>query len=53
MKKNSSSHYQKLVAGFATSAFALLGLLSVMQHEANTMSASVIDHAVVMTNYTK
>lgn len=51
MKKTPSSQYHKLVAGFAASAFALLGLLSMQQHEVNTVSASVIEHATVMTNY--
>lgn len=51
MKKTTSSKYQKLVAGFAASAFALLGMLSMQQHEANTLSASVVGHAVVMTSY--
>lgn len=49
--KTRSSQYQKLVAGFAASAFALLGMLSMQQHEANTLSASVVGHAVVMTSY--
>jgi|GEM_PF-2887837 len=52
MKKHSSSHrYQQLVAAFATSAFALLGLLSMQQHDANVTTATVAEHAIVMTTY--
>ena len=52
MKKHSSSHrYQQLVAGFAASAFALLGMLSMQLHEANVTAASVSERATVMTNY--
>jgi hypothetical protein len=52
MKKNHSSHrFQQLVAGFAASAFALLGMLAFEQHTANTVSASVAERATVMTNY--
>lgn len=46
-----SSRYARLVAGFATSAFALLGLLSAMQHEANTVTASASRNSPVITNY--
>ncbi len=51
MKKKSSSHYQRLVAGFAASAFALLGTLSMQQFEANTVTADVASRPAVMTNY--
>ncbi len=51
MKKNSSSHYQRLVAGFAASAFALLGMLSMQQFEANSVTADVVERPTVMTNY--
>jgi hypothetical protein len=52
MKKNHSSHrYQQLVAGFAASAFALLGMLAFEQHTANTVSASAVENASVLTNY--
>jgi hypothetical protein len=51
MKKSSSSHYQRLVAGFAASAFALLGMLSMQLQEANTVTADVASRPAVMTNY--
>lgn len=51
-KKPSNHRYQRLVAGFAASAFALLGVLASQQHEANSVSASVIDTANVLTVYT-
>jgi hypothetical protein len=51
MKKTSSSHYQRLVAGFAASAFALLGMLSMQQYEANQVTADVAERPTVMTNY--
>jgi hypothetical protein len=51
MKKKSSSRYQQLVAAFATSAFALLGMLSMQQHDANVTTAAAVDHATVMTTY--
>ena len=50
-KKSSSSRYQRLVAGFAASAFALLGMLSMQQYEANETTASVSRRPAVMTNY--
>ncbi len=51
MKKKSSSHYQRLVAGFAASAFALLGMLSLQLQEANTVTADVASRPSIMTNY--
>lgn len=51
MKKKSSPHYQRLVAGFAASAFALLGMLSMQQQEANTVTADVASRPSIMTNY--
>ena len=50
-KPSSSTRYQRLVAGFAASAFALLGMLSTQQHEANEITASVLRKPAVMTNY--
>jgi hypothetical protein len=50
-KKPQISRYQRLVAGFAASAFALLGTLCVQQQEANTVSAELRPQSVVMTNY--
>ncbi len=46
-----SSRYARLVAGFAASSFALLGLLGMQQYEANTITASAVDHAIVLSNY--
>lgn len=52
MKKKHSSHrYQQLVAAFATSAFALLGILAMQQHDANVVTADVAERATVMTTY--
>jgi hypothetical protein len=51
MGKKSSSRYQQLVMSFAASSFALLALLSVQQLEANTVTAEVVRHAPVLTNY--
>jgi hypothetical protein len=51
MKKKSSSRYTQLVAAFATSAFALLGMLSMQLSEANAVAASAVENATVMTNY--
>jgi hypothetical protein len=49
--KPQSSRYQRLVAGFAASAFALLGLLTFQQHQANVVTAEVTRRPAVMTNY--
>ncbi len=51
MATKPQSRYQRLVAGFAASAFALLTMLSIQQHEANTVTAEVVRHPAVMTNY--
>lgn len=51
-KKPSNHRYQRLAAGFAASAFALLGMLASQQHEANTVTASIVDSATVLTVYT-
>ena len=51
MKKKSSSRYQQLAMGFAVSAFALLGMLSAQQHEANVVAATTAEHATDLTNY--
>jgi hypothetical protein len=50
-KSQSHSRYTRLVAGFAASAFALLGLLGSQQRESNQVTASVVDHAVVLSSY--
>ena len=49
--KTSATHYQRLVAACATSAFALLGMLAAEQHEANVVTASTVRNATVMTHY--
>lgn len=46
-----SSRYARLTAAFATSAFALLAMLAIQQHEANTVTASVLRNAATMTDY--
>jgi hypothetical protein len=50
-QKPSNHRYQRLAAGFAACAFALLGLMASLQHEANAVTASVIDTANVLTTY--
>lgn len=45
------TRYARLVAGFALSAFALLMTLTMQLQEAATVTANVLGHAVVMTNY--
>lgn len=51
MATKPQSRYQRLVAAFAASAFALLAFLSVQQYEANTVTAAVMRKPSVMTNY--
>lgn len=51
-KKPSNHRYRHLVAGFAASAFVLLGMLASQQHQANSLTASVAETALVMTTYT-
>jgi len=50
-KASTNSRYHGLVAGFAASAFALLGMLSSQQYEANTVTASVVRRPALMVNY--
>lgn len=45
------SRYERLAIGFAASAFALLGMLASRQYEANSVTASVADTALVLTTY--
>lgn len=45
------SRYTRLVAAFATSAFALLAMLTIQQYEANTVTASALRNAATMTDY--
>lgn len=46
-----SSRYARFTAAFAASAFALLTMVSLQQHEANTLTAEVVRNAHVLTSY--
>ena len=47
------TRYARLVAGFTVSALALMMTLTMQLQEAATVTANVLDHAVVMTTYTQ
>lgn len=44
--------YAGLVSAFAVMSFGLLISLTILQAKVNIETASIIDHAIVLTNYT-